>query len=203
MRGVEQIPWLYDFFLWLTERWGHLQGWRGWLVAGARGRILDLGTGSGHNLALLPPGTRAVAVDTCRQNLEAAARRGPGVVMVRARAEALPFRAGAFDTVLAGYVLCSVAEPPAALGEVARVLAPGGSLRLLEHVRSRRPRWARFQEAIQPAWTLVTGGCHLERDTGAALDRAGFRVRDGTRREGGVFLALEAEPGGGGTGPLA
>lgn len=201
MRGVEQIPWLYDVFLWLAERWGGLGGWRRWLVGGARGRVLDLGTGSGHNLALLPPGTRAVAVDTCRQNLEAAARRGPGVALVRARAEQLPFRGGAFDTVLAGYVLCSVVDPPAALAEVARVLAPGGTIRILEHVRSRHPGWARFQEAVQPAWTRVTGGCHLERDTGAAVDRAGFRVRPGSRRERGVMLALEAEPGGAATGP--
>jgi ubiquinone/menaquinone biosynthesis C-methylase UbiE len=194
MRGVEQIPWLYDLFLWGTERFGKVASWRAWLVAGTRGRVLDLGTGSGHNLALLPPGSPCVAVDPGRQNLEAARRRGPGVALVRARAEALPFRSGAFDTVLGAYVLCSVADPPAALAEVARVLAPGGALRLLEHVRSRHPRWARFQEVIQPAWTLLTGGCHLERDTGAALVRAGFRVREETRRAKGVMLRLEAAP---------
>jgi ubiquinone/menaquinone biosynthesis C-methylase UbiE len=193
MRGVEQIPWLYDGFLWLVERWGGLGSWRRWLVAGSRGRVLDLGTGSGHNLALLPPGVRAVAVDVGSQNLRAARRRGPGVPLVRARAEALPFRAGSFDTVLAGYVLCSVAEPPATLAEVARVLAPEGVLRILEHVRSRHPGWARVQEVVQPAWTFVTGGCHLERDTGAALERAGFRVRRHTCRERGLMLSLEAD----------
>ncbi len=194
MRGVEQIPWLYDLFLWLVERWGGLASWRRWLVAGARGRVLDLGTGPGHNLALLPGGLRPVAVDIARQNLGAAARRRPGALLVRARAEALPFRDGSFDTVLCGYVLCSVSEPPAALAEAARVLAPGGALRVLEHVRSRHRHWARFQEAIQPAWTLLTGGCHLERDTAAAIERAGFAVRPGTRRERGVMLSLEAEP---------
>jgi ubiquinone/menaquinone biosynthesis C-methylase UbiE len=193
MRGVEQVPWLYDAFLWLAERWAGLEDWRRWLVGGARGRVLDLGTGSGHNLRLLPDGVRAVAVDISLENLRAAGRRGPRVLLVRARAEALPFRAGCFDTVLAGYVLCSVSEPPAALAEVARVLAPGGALRALEHVRSRHRGWARFQDAIQPAWTCVTGGCHLERDTGAAIERAGFRVRAGTRRERGVMLSLEAE----------
>jgi ubiquinone/menaquinone biosynthesis C-methylase UbiE len=93
-----------------------------------------------------------------------------------AKAEALPFRATAFDTVAISLVLCSVADPGAALLEVRRVLRDPGTLRLLEHVRSER-RWeARWQDFIQPAWTRITGGCHPNRDTEAAVRRAGFRV---------------------------
>jgi ubiquinone/menaquinone biosynthesis C-methylase UbiE len=105
--------------------------------------------------------------------------------------------------VLCGYVLCSVTDPPAVLAETARVLAEGGRLRVLEHVRSRHPGWARFQEVIQPAWTLVTGGCHLERETGSAIARAGFRVAEESRRARGVMLRLEAHPPGAGPDPGA
>lgn len=192
MRGVEQIPWLYDPLLWLLERTG-LSRWRGWVAAGARGRTLDLGTGSGRNLPLLPAGALPVALDPSPENLRAARARAPGVPLVRARAEALPFRDGAFDTVTGGFVFCSVQDVPAAFAELARVLAPGGRLRLVEHVLHRRAAWARAQRLVQPAWTCLTGGCHPDRDTLAALRRAGFRPVEGSVRARGVMLRLEAE----------
>src|SRR6516165_9046219 len=128
MRGVEQIPWLYDLGVALAE-WRGLGRWRRWLARGATGRTLDLGTGTGRNLPLLGPGVRAVAVDPHAEALARARRRAPAIPLVVARAEALPFRDGAFDTVLAGLVLCSVADPAAALAEARRVLRPQGALR--------------------------------------------------------------------------
>ncbi len=141
MRGVEEIPWLYDLYLSVLEPLG-LRRWRAWLVAGARGRTLDLGSGTGRNLPLLPPGARGVAVDPHPDALARARARAPGVPLVVARAEALPFRAGSFDTVVSGLVLCSVDDADAALAEVRRVLRPGGGLRLLEHVRHSGVRGA-------------------------------------------------------------
>src|SRR5512133_2894703 len=125
MRGADNIPWLYDAALAVLER-GGLGRWRRWLAAGARGRTLDLGSGTGRNLPLLPPGVLAVAVDPRKESLGRARRRAPRVPAVVASAEALPFRDGAFETVLCGLVLCSVADPTAALREARRVLAPGG-----------------------------------------------------------------------------
>jgi ubiquinone/menaquinone biosynthesis C-methylase UbiE len=191
MRGLEQIPWLYDLGLWLAEH-GGFGRWRRWLPGGASGRTLDLGTGTGRNLPWLPPGLPAVAVDPHPQNLAAARRRAPGVALVRARAEALPFRDGAFDTVLSGLVFCSVDEPAAGLAEVRRVLAPGGAFRLLEHVRSERRLEARLQDLLQPAWTWLAGGCRPNRETERAVEAAGFEVEPGSRHARGTWRRLVA-----------
>jgi SAM-dependent methyltransferase len=192
VRGVEEIPWLYDLSVSLLERLG-LRSWRRWLAGGARGLTLDLGSGTGRNLPLLPPGTRAVALDPHPDALARARRKAPGVPAVVARAEALPFRGGAFDTVVSGLVLCSVDDPDAALAEIRRVLRPGGTLRLLEHVRHAGVRGA-LQDLVQPAWTVVTGGCRPNRETEAAVARAGFEVVPETRRASGSMRRLAARP---------
>jgi ubiquinone/menaquinone biosynthesis C-methylase UbiE len=191
MRGLEQVPWLYDLGLWLAEH-GGFGRWRRWLPGGAAGRTLDLGTGTGRNLPWLPPGIAAVAVDPHPQNLAVARRRAPGVALVRARAEALPFRDGAFETVLSGMVFCSVDDPAAGLAEVRRVLAPGGSFRLLEHVRSGHALEARLQDLSQPAWTWLAGGCRPNRETEQAVAAAGFEVPAGERHARGTWRRLVA-----------
>ncbi len=188
MRGLEQIPWLYDAFMALQERFG-LGRWRAWLAGGAAGRTLDLGCGTGRNLPFYRRGA-AVGVDP---NLDSLARaRRAAVPLVAARAEALPFKDGAFDTVVCGLVLCSVDDPAAALAEARRVLAKGGALRLLEHVRSGRRWQARLQDRLQPLWTRLTGGCHPNRDTEAAVEAAGFRILEEGRRARGVMRRFAA-----------
>ncbi len=195
MRGVEQIPWLYDLGLWWLERWG-LGRWRAWLASGARGRTLDLGTGTGRNLPGYGPGASVIAVDPHPWNLARARRRAPGVPLVRARAEALPFKAGAFDTVVTGCVFCSVDDPAGGFAEVRRVLAPGGALRMVEHVRSRGRLHARLQDLVQPAWTAVSGGCRPNRQTERTAREAGFEIDPATRRESGTMIRFEARPAG-------
>jgi ubiquinone/menaquinone biosynthesis C-methylase UbiE len=101
---------------------------------------------------------------------------------VQASAEALPFRAGAFETVISSLVFCSVPDPVRGLAEVRRVLAPGGTLRMIEHVRSTR-RWkARVQDAVQPIWTWLAGGCHPNRDTERTVEACGFTIDMESRR---------------------
>jgi ubiquinone/menaquinone biosynthesis C-methylase UbiE len=173
VKGIEQIPWLYDLQCGLLERFG-LGRWREWVVRGARGLSLDLGCGTGRNLPLYRG--RAVGIDPSRQALARARRRAPKALLVRGSAEALPFRDGAFETVVSGLVLCSVPHPDRALAEARRVLEDDGELRLLEHVRSETPWKARMQDRITPLWSFVTGGCHPNRDTEAAVARAGFAV---------------------------
>jgi ubiquinone/menaquinone biosynthesis C-methylase UbiE len=195
VRGAEQIPWLYDAAMAVLERLG-LGPWRRWLAEGARGRTLDLGCGTGRNLPLLPEGALAVGVDPCAQSLARARRRAPGAMLVRARAEALPFRDGAFDTVSSGLVLCSVTDPAAASAEILRVLAPGGTVRALEHVRSPLPWKARIQDWTQPAWTAISGGCHPNRETERTLEAAGLVIDPATRRARDTMRRFEARPRG-------
>ncbi len=194
MRGIEQIPWLYDAGMALLEATG-LRGWRRWLVAGARGHVLDLGCGTGRNLELIDGNSRAVGVDPCLDMLRAAKRRANGAWLVQARAEALPFRDDAFDTVTSGLVFCSVRDVPTGLAEVRRVLKPGGVLRMLEHVRSPVPWRAVLQDLTQPAWTWVTGGCHPNRDTESAVVGSGFAIDAPSRRASGTMRRFLARPG--------
>jgi ubiquinone/menaquinone biosynthesis C-methylase UbiE len=198
MRGIEQIPWLYDVGMAVLERTG-LRRWREWLVDGSAGRVLDVGCGTGRNLPLFDGRARVVAVDPCPEALRKARRRAPGALCVRARAEALPFRDGVFDGVTSGLVFCSVADPHAGLVELRRVLRPAGTLRMLEHVRSTRPWQARLQDAAQPAWTRFTGGCHPNRDTEAAVARAGFDIDAASRRAQGSMRRFIARPAPGST----
>ena len=193
MRGFEQIPWLYDGLCAVLERTG-LDAWRRWLVAGARGRTLDVGCGTGRGLTLYPHGVRALGLDPAWDSLERARRRAPGVPLVQGSAEALPFRDGAFDTVVSSLVFCSVPEPARGLAEVKRVLRPDGRLRMLEHVRSRR-RWkAAFQDRVEPLWTRVSGGCHPNRDTERAVEAAGFAIEAEDRAEKADMRRFSARP---------
>jgi SAM-dependent methyltransferase len=113
---------------------------------------------------------------------------------VRARAEALPFRDGAFDTVVSGLVFCSVSDVPHGLSEVRRVLKPGGVLRMLEHVRASGRVAAWLQDRTQPAWTWFTGGCHPNRDTEAVVAAAGFVIDPATYRAQGDMRRFESRP---------
>lgn len=193
MRGIEQVPWLYDALCAFCEL-GGLGRWRRWLASGARGRTLDLGSGTGRNLPLMPPGIRSFGVDPAWDALQRARWRAPAALLVQARAEALPFRAGAFDTVVSGLVLCSVADPDRALAEARRVLRAGGQLRMLEHVRSVTPWKARWQDRLQPLWTGLTGGCHPNRETERLVEAAGFAIDAEGRRARGVLRRLTARP---------
>jgi len=191
MRGVEQIPWLYDAFATLAD-WRGLDRWRQWLAGGARGRVLDIGCGTGRNLPYYSEGATVIGVDPAADVLERAGLRRRGTQLVQARAEQLPFRDGAFDTVVSGLVFCSVGDPARGLAEIRRVLVAGGEPRMMEHVRSPVPWRARWEDRIQPLWSRLTGGCHPNRDTEATVEAGGFRIAGATRRAEGVMRRFVA-----------
>jgi SAM-dependent methyltransferase len=175
---VEQIPWLYDGVMGVMERFG-LGRWRRWVAGGAQGRTLEIGCGTGRNFRHYPPGVRPIGVDPDPRVLQTARGRDPGVPVVRAVAESLPFPDDAFDTVVSTFVFCSVGDPARGLAELRRVLVPGGRLRMIEHVRDSRrvPAW--IQDRIQPAWTAISGGCRPNRETVDEVLGSGFRLVDG------------------------
>ena len=153
------------------------------LLAGLHGRVLELGAGNGLNFPYYPAAvTEVVAVepeDYLRARADGAAQTAPvRVTIVDAVADQLPFPNGSFDAAIASLVLCSVPDQASALGELRRVLRPGGELRFYEHVRPNNPRtaaiWQRFDD-----WNIyprIAGGCHAARDTEAAIRNAGFAV---------------------------
>jgi ubiquinone/menaquinone biosynthesis C-methylase UbiE len=151
------------------------------LVAGLSGRVIEIGSGTGPNFRLYPDAvSELVAVepeDYLRARAEeAAGRAAPPVRMVDALADELPFEDRSFDAAVAAQVLCSVPSQATALAELRRVLRPGGELRFYEHVIARQPRYARFQRVAGRVTPHVAGGCHPDRDTGRAIEQAGFTI---------------------------
>ena len=151
------------------------------LLSGLHGRVVELGAGSGPNFRLYPATVdEIVAVepeDYLRGKAEEAAERsGRSISLVDALADELPFADASFDAAVAALVLCSVPSQASALAELRRVVRPGGELRFYEHVVARAPRYARFQRAVGRVTPHLAGGCHPDRDTGAAIEQAGFRV---------------------------
>lgn len=191
MRGVEQIPWLYDGLCRVFELAG-LRKWREALLSDARGRTLEVGCGTGRNLPRYPKEAQVIGLDPSLDALRRARARAPQVPLVCGSAEALPFADGTFDTVVSSLVFCSVGDPARGLAETRRVLKKGGLLRMLEHVRSTRRPVARLQDFIQPAWTWVAGGCHPNRDTEATVQAAGFGIDEGSRRAQGTLRLFSA-----------
>ncbi len=181
--------------------------WRKWVASAARGQVLELGVGTGRNLphydfsashaAAGNIGVQAVvAIDPDYASLRRAFVRLNGnakqISLYDARAEDLPFADGSFDAVLGTLVFCTIGNPERALQEAWRVLKPAGRLRLLEHVRVRNKLVAGMQDIATPVWKHLAAGCHLNRDTVAAVERAGFRVTGMDRHLGGLVIGIDA-----------
>ncbi len=150
------------------------------LLADLTGTVLDVGAGTGANLRYFRHANLVVAAEPDPAMRARLARKlseaSVPVEIAAAPAEDLPYPAGSFDTVVATLVLCTVADPARALAEIRRVLVPGGSLVVLEHVRGEG-RLATWQDRLTPLWSRLAAGCHPNRDTRAAIERAGFGFR--------------------------
>jgi ubiquinone/menaquinone biosynthesis C-methylase UbiE len=184
---------LYDAFNAPAERAG-LREQRHDLLAQATGATIEIGAGTGLNLALYPPAvTRLVLVEPDRYMRERLRRRvsrlGRDAEILDATAGRLPVPDASFDTAVVTFALCSVPDEQAALGEITRVLAPGGRLLFLEHVRSADPSVAAKQDKMPFPYPVI--GCHPNRDTLAELKASSLAVE--SVREGELPKAPAVE----------
>ena len=171
---------VYDTMMAPSEQ-GALGELRDEVIGHARGDVLEIGAGTGLNLRRYEGVDRLVLsepIAPMRRRL--AGRLGDArvpVEVVDAPAEDLPFADASFDTVVSTLVLCSVADPVAALAEVRRVLRPGGRFVFLEHGAGEGSR-AVWQHRLDRPWAAVSAGCHLTRDVAALLPAARLTIEE-------------------------
>ena len=179
-RALPGWSWLvaasYDSFLAVGELRG-MRRRRRRLLRAARGRVLEIGAGTGLNLAHYPDGLEELVlsepVEPMARRLESRLRRsGVRGRVLRAGAEALPLADDSVDTVVSTLVLCTVPDPEAALDEIRRVLRPGGRLLFCEHVRSDSERLARWQRRLAGPWEAFADGCRCDQQTLGLIEAA-------------------------------
>jgi len=152
------------------------------LLAGLRGRVIEVGCGDGRAFELYPPAVErvlAVEPDPIARDVasERAAAAPVEVEVVDSVADALPAGDASFDAAVLIWVLCSVPDPAAALREVRRVVVPGGEVRFFEHVRSRNALFRGAQHTADALfWTRMLGGCRTTRDTEHAIRASGLGI---------------------------
>lgn len=173
---------LYDRCFKAAEEAG-LRDMRRDVTAGARGRVLEVGAGTGLNLELYPLDVSDLTLvepdpHMVKQLRKRVSDLGSAADVVQAPGENLPFEDDSFDTVLVTLVLCTVPNPTATLAEIKRVLKPEGQFLFLEHVRSPEPGLARWQDRLEKPWRFLGDGCHCNRDTESAIGAAGFELSD-------------------------
>ena len=171
---------LYDPFLWIGERAG-MRRHRRDLLTQARGRTLEIGSGTGLNLLNYPDDLNSLVLaepdPSMRRRLGNAVRRsGRRARVIDASAQRLPFGDATIDTVVSTLVLCTVDAPDVALREIGRVLRADGQLLFIEHVRSDSPLLARWQDRLARPWRLFAEGCRCNRATLELMDACGFRL---------------------------
>ncbi len=178
---------LYDRILAGSEEAG-LRELRAAHLAGARGRTLELGAGTGLNLPHWPEAVDELVLTEPDElmarrldaKLDSHGRSGRAILC---GAEELPFEDGSFDTVVATLVFCTVAEPHRALAEVRRVLRPEGRFLFLEHVRAQSPGLARWQDRLNPLQRWLGLGCECNRPTADWIEAAGFHLVEVENRD--------------------
>jgi ubiquinone/menaquinone biosynthesis C-methylase UbiE len=177
----------YDPFLAVAERKGLADARRS-LLAGAHGRVLEIGAGTGLNFPHYPAGVEPELTEPDPSMAKRLRRHGE---VTLASADDLPFPDASFDTVVSTLVFCTVPDLPRALAEVRRVLKPGGQLLFLEHVRAEPcSKLERWQDRLHGPWHAFACGCNCNRDFLGALPGAGFSAPEVERHEWRFMPAL-------------
>jgi ubiquinone/menaquinone biosynthesis C-methylase UbiE len=153
-------------------------------VPQARGEVLEVGIGSGLNLAFYSSEVRRVyGVDPSVELRRIARKRAAAIpfqveFLSQSAEISFPLDSGSIDTAVLTWTLCSIANPAKALHEIRRVLKTSGRLLFVEHGRASDPRVAVWQDRLTPAWKRIGGGCHLNRKIDEMISAAGFRMVD-------------------------
>jgi ubiquinone/menaquinone biosynthesis C-methylase UbiE len=150
------------------------------LVSHAKGRVLEVGFGSGLNVPLYTASTLLIGLDPSMRALSmsrlAVSQATYPVMLLEATGEDIPLGNESVDTVVVAWTLCSIPDVTRALREMRRVLMPSGRLLFVEHGRSRDAPVAKWQDKLTPFWKTFTGGCHLNRPVDRLLEQSGFRI---------------------------
>ena len=170
----------YDTFMARSEKAG-LRAHRQALLARVKGRVLEIGGGTGANLPFYGSDVEELVITEPEEPMARRLERKLGdyslpARVVRAPAEELPFEDGSFDFAVSTLVLCTVDDPARALAEIHRLLKPGGQLLFVEHVRSDEPRLARWQDRLNGLQLRLGHGCNCNRRTLESIKAAGFSI---------------------------
>jgi ubiquinone/menaquinone biosynthesis C-methylase UbiE len=168
-------------FTHLAMRQKQLLPFRQRVIGAAEGRVLEIGIGSGLNLPLYGAAvTSVIGLEPSSELLNMARPRAEGaaapITLLDASAETIPLDSGSVDTVVTTWTLCTIPIPAQALAEMRRVLRPGGALLFVEHGRAPEPGVARWQDRLDPLWSRLAGGCHLNRKMDDLISGSGFRI---------------------------
>lgn len=159
-----------------------MDGQRDRVIPRAQGTVLEVGIGSGLNLAHYDASriSRVIGIDPSSEMLrmaERAAEEVPfDVELARIRGEEIPLEDNSVDTVLLTYTLCTIGDTEQALWQMGRVLKPGGRLLFCEHGASPDAGVRRWQDIVNPVWGKLGGGCHLNRDIPGLIEAGGFHI---------------------------
>ena len=173
---------VYDTAFVLAERRG-LRDARKGLVSQAKGRVVEVGAGTGLNLEHYSGEISELVLTEPDAHMAAKLRQRAKALsldtsVLEAPAERLPLDDASADTVVSTLVLCTVKDLSQALAEIARVLRPSGTFLFAEHVRSASPRAARWQDRLNTPWSWYACGCQCNRDTVSAIEAAPFQISD-------------------------
>ncbi len=199
---TEEIKKKYEGFASSYDRW---EGIGEFLIVGrarrallwhARGRVLEVGVGTGKNFSYYPPDCQVIGVDYSPAMLRIARRRayarGRNVTLHEMDAQNLRFKAGSFDTVIDTLGLCTYPDPVRVLREMKRVCKKGGRILLLEHGLSSN-RFLRWLQQRVKQKQLEKLGCHVDREMIRLVKKAGLKIVSAERRFFGIVYVIRAK----------
>lgn len=196
-KRYNRIAPIYDLMEWFVER-ASFRKWRTMLWDQVDGdEVLEIGVGTGKNIPYYPSNAQVTSIDLSEVMMSYAKRRAkelPREVNFQLMdVETLTFPDNSFDTAVASFVFCSVPRPVAGLGEIGRVVKPGGDIWLLEHVRINRPIIGLLMDVLNPIIVRLMGA-NINRQTVKNVETAGLKVLSVTDLQGKLVRLIHATP---------